>query len=96
MNDKRQDITQEQVRLEKPSTRFLYGCGLVMRQLAIGIRPAVIEIILTRNGFGKGEAAEMLDQTKARWDAMTPKRKEEIKGKVRMRQFLRETGLRRR
>ena len=95
MNTKKQDISQEQVRQEKPSTRFLYACGLAMRCLAINVRPVYVELLLERNGFGKGEAQEAVEQTKRRWDAMTPTKQHEIRERVRLRQSFRDTGLRR-
>lgn len=93
---KKKEIPQEEVRKEQVSTRFLYGCNLALRMTAIGVRPVAQEIVLTRNGFGKGEAKEMIEQVKARWDRMTSAKQQEIMKKVGMRQFLRDTGLQRR
>lgn len=87
--------TQEQVKKQKVSPRFLLCCGMAFRMKCIGVRDAYAAVVLVKNGFTNGEADEAIEQVKHRWDKLTDKQKAERRRAVQMKQLLKDSGLRR-
>jgi hypothetical protein len=95
MPDDRKDETQEQVKKQKVSPRFLLCCGMAFRMKCIGVRDAYAAIVLTKNGFTAGEADEAIEQVKHRWDKLTHREQADRRRAVQMKQLLKDSGLRR-